>query len=274
MLRIGRIEYANCTPLFQVLQEQFPINGYEFVTGVPAELNKKLLAGEIDVCPSSSIEYAYHPDRYTILPHLSISSIGAVASVLLFSKVPADKLDGCKILLSSESATSVNLLKIMIEQRFCCACSYEVSLPSANFTEMDSSALLLIGDSALRASLEKSDLFVYDLGELWYKWTGLPFVFALWLCRNELAERVELRNLARQLVQAKELVPERLEQIASRAKEVCWMGHDRLMMYWRDNISYQLDGRALDGLMLYYAKCFECGLIDSIPELHFVSQQL
>lgn len=274
MLRIGQIDYANCTPLFQVLKEQFPLSGYEFVTGVPAELNKKLLGGEIDVCPSSSIEYAYHPDRYTILPDLSISSIGAVASVLLFSKVPVEKLDGCKILLSSESATSVNLLKIIIEQRYCCSCSYEVARPSVNFSDMDSSALLLIGDSALRASLEKSNLFIYDLGELWYKWTGFPFVFALWLCRNELAERMELRNLARQLVQAKELVPERLEQIATRSKEACWMSHDRLLRYWRDNISYQLDDRAVGGLLLYYAKCFECGLIDAIPKLHFVSQQI
>ena len=118
MLRIGQIEYANCTPLFHVLREQFPGSGYEFVTGVPAELNRMLLAGEIDVCPSSSIEYAYHPDRYTILPHLSISSIGAVASVLLFSKVPVEELDGLKIRLSSESATSVNLLKILLVTAF------------------------------------------------------------------------------------------------------------------------------------------------------------
>ncbi|NTW70592.1 MAG: menaquinone biosynthesis protein, partial [Chlorobiaceae bacterium] len=188
MLRIGRIEYANCTPLFHVLQEQFPCPEYEFVAGVPAELNRMLLTGAIDVCPSSSIEYAYHPDRYTILPQLSISSIGAVASVLLFSKVPVEKLDGQKILLSSESATSVNLLKILLAQCFGCSCSYEVAPPGVTVTDGESSALLLIGDSALRASLEKSDLFVYDLGEIWYSWTGFPFVFALWLCRNEVAE--------------------------------------------------------------------------------------
>lgn len=273
MLRIGRIEYANCTPLFHVLQEKFPCAGYEFVTGVPAKLNRMLLAGEIDVCPSSSVEYAYHPERYKILPQLSISSIGAVSSVLLFSRVPVEELDGRKIRLSSESATSVNLLKILLGQRFGCSCTYELARPAASAIDDDSSALLLIGDSALRTSSKKSDLYVYDLGEMWYSWTGHPFVFALWLCRNEVAEEEELKNLASRLIQAKELVPGHLEQIATCAKEVDWMGYDRLLAYWRDNISYQLDDRAKAGLMLYYAKCFESGLITAVPTLHFVSPQ-
>jgi chorismate dehydratase len=271
MLRIGQIEYANCTPLFHVLREQFPCAGYEFVSGVPAKLNKMLLTSEIDVCPSSSIEYAYHPEHYSILPQLSISSVGAVASVLLFSRVPIDKLDGRKILLSSESATSVNLLKILLGLHYGCSCSYEVAPPGVSVVDGESSALLLIGDSALRTSLEKSDLFVYDLGELWYSWTGLPFVYALWLCRNDVAEGTGLQSLARELIQAKELVPGCLEQIVARVKEASWMGCDRLLAYWRDNISYHLGERELAGLMLYYSKCFEIGLIETVPRLHFVS---
>ncbi len=270
MLKVGQIEYANCTPLFHVLKKHFPCSEYEFITGVPAELNRLLLSGEIDVCPSSSIEYAYHPERYAILPQLSISSIGAVASVLLFSSMPVENLDGKKIQLSSESATSVNLLKILLAQCFGCSCRYELAQPGITVATGDSSALLLIGDSALRTSLEKTDLFIYDLGELWYTWTGYPFVFALWLCRNEIAELPELKNLARRLVQAKELVPDHLELIVKSAREVSWLGHERLMAYWRDNISYQLDERARTGLMMYYTKCFETGLIAEIPELHFI----
>jgi chorismate dehydratase len=270
MLTIGQIDYANCTPLFHNLREQFPCCGYEFVTGVPAELNRLLLAGEIDVCPSSSIEYAYHPERYKILPHLAISSIGAVASVLLFSKRPIEQLDGGTILLSSESATSVNLLKILLLQRFNGTCIYQVGQPNVTVENHDSAALLLIGDAALRASLAGTDQYVYDLGELWYSWTGLPFVFALWLCRIEVADAVELKILADRLVQAKERVPEFLEHIVMKAKEAAWMGHDRLLAYWRDNISYQLDEHSQAGLMLYYAKCCECGLIAAVPTLHFI----
>lgn len=271
MLTIGQIGYANCTPLFTVLREQFPCDNYQFVAGVPAELNRKLLADEIDVCPSSSIEYAYHPERYSILPQVSISSVGAVASVLLFSHVPVEELDGRNILLSAESATSVNLLKILLRNRFGCSCTYEVAHAGVTAPAPESPALLLIGDSALRASLKPSVQFTYDLGELWYTWTGFPFVFALWLCRNQVADSVELRSLAHQLILAKKQVPERLEHIATQAVECRWMGSDKLLAYWRDNISYQLDEASQSGLMLYYTYCFENGLIDAVPSLHFAS---
>ena len=270
MLKIGQIEYANCSPLFHLLRGQLNCPEYEFILGVPAELNALLHAGKIDVCPSSSIEYAHHPDFYRILPQLSISSIGAVASVLLFSRLPIANLGGEVIRLSSESATSVNLLKILLRQRFGLSCTYETA-PSASIYPCDNSpALLLIGDSALKMSLVKSAPYVYDLGELWHSWTGHPFVFALWLCRNEVACNSAINKLSRNLVQAKELVSRQLEQIAVEAKEAAWMGKERLMAYWRDNISYELDENAIAGLMMYYTKCFECGLIDAIPTLKYV----
>lgn len=274
MLKIGQIEYANCTPLFHVLREQFPCPGYEFVAGIPAELNRLLLAGDIDVCPSSSIEYAHHPESYSILPHLSISSVGAVASVLLFSRVPAENLDGHNILLSSESATSVNLLKILLGQYLGCSCTYQVAKPDTTALGNDSAALLLIGDAALRTAGKNTDLFVYDLAEMWYAWTGKPFVFALWLCRNEVAAGEELKMLARQLVLAKELVPARLDEIAAIAQETSWMGRDRILSYWRENISYHLGANEQAGLMLYYTKCFEAGLILTVPPLHFISSSI
>lgn len=269
MLKIGQIEYANCTPLFRVLRDYFSCSEYEFISGVPAELNRKLLAGKIDVCPSSSIEYAYHPERYSILPELSISSNGAVASVMLFSRIPIESLDGCVIRLSSESATSVNLLRILMSQHFGFTCSYEIVSPAADVAADASPALLLIGDSALKAD-DRHAPYVYDLGELWHLWTGYPFVFALWLCRNEVSEGAELKKLSRQLIEAKERVPGLLDQVAAGSKEVQWMGRDRLLTYWRDNISYHLDEKAQAGLLLFYAKCFECGLIAAVPVLKFV----
>ncbi len=127
MLRIGRIDYANCTPIFHGLQELATGEEYQFIGGVPSRLNALLAAGEIDACPSSSIEYALHPERYLILPDISISSIGAVGSVLLFSRIPIEDLHGQTILLSSESATSVNLLRILVKKRFDCTCNFLVS---------------------------------------------------------------------------------------------------------------------------------------------------
>ncbi|MDA8430725.1 MAG: menaquinone biosynthesis protein [Geobacteraceae bacterium] len=272
MLRIGRIEYANCTPIFTSLRDNKPCDDYQFVGGVPAQLNAMLAAGSIDVCPSSSIEYARHPDRYLILPHLSISSDAAVGSVLLFSHVPLEDLDNRDILLSSESATSVNLLKILLEKRFGCNCRYSVQTVSNDMALRETPALLLIGDAALRASLLKSDLQVYDLGQLWHEWTGLPFVFALWLCRRQVAEDRydELVGLANNLVESKGIAQKNLTFIAENSLEASWMGADRLESYWRENISYDLDSRHLEGLILFYRYCAESGLLPSEPELHFL----
>jgi chorismate dehydratase len=273
MLRIGRISYANCTPIFHGLQEQAPAAECQFVSGVPSRLNALLAAGDIDVCPSSSIEYAIHPERYLILPDISISSIGAVASVLLFSRLPLQELNGSTVLLSSESATSVNLLRILLEKYIGCSCRYRVSsLPLADALS-EAPALLLIGDAALRSRQGASRHHVYDLGLLWHEWTGLPFVFALWLCRRQAAEEQpeETERLARQLVAAKRAAAQSYESIASLSPERNWMGYDGLVAYWRDNISYDLDSRHLEGLILFYRYCTELGLLPAEPEIRFLA---
>ncbi|MBK5276019.1 MAG: menaquinone biosynthesis protein [Desulfuromonadales bacterium] len=272
MLRIGRIAYANCTPIFHGLQQHSPITEYQFIGGVPSHLNAMLSAGKIDVCPSSSIEYAHHSGRYLILPDLSISSIGAVASVLLFSRIPIEELDGQTILLSSESATSVNLLRILVKKRFVCSCQFRVSTQALDKALQEAPAMLLIGDSALRASMQEHDLLVYDLGELWHDWTGLPFVFALWLCARQVAEEryAEVACLTRNLITAKEQACTEFESIAQESPEAKWMGKERLIAYWTDNLSFDLGRKHLEGLALFYRYCAELGLLQNEPELCFL----
>lgn len=272
MLRIGRIAYANCSPLFHELQHRTSTQDYEFISGVPSHLNALLTEGAIDVCPSSSIHYALHPERFLLLPGLSISSIGAVGSVLLFSRRPIESLDGETILLSSESATSVNLLRILIGIRFGFSCRFVVSEKALDSALQDAPAMLLIGDSALRAALKHTDLMVYDLGGLWYEWTGLPFVFALWFCgRQVAADRPdEVSCLARHLIASKVQACSNLESIARCSPEAEWMGIERLVAYWRNNISYDLDERHLDGLKLFYRYCVELGLLSNEPGLDFL----
>jgi len=273
MLTIGRIDYANVTPLFHALGNYFPCSGYCFTGGVPADLNALLAAGKIDVCPSSSIEYAFRSERYLILPDLSISSAGPVASVLLFSTIPIEELDGREIALSAESATSVNLLKILMAKRFNCACRYTVASRPLSEVLETAPALLLIGDAALRAAMaaKGNGVHIYDLGTLWYQWTGLPFVFALWFCTRAAAREreQEVRQLAGQLVQAKELAGREYEAIAATAPEAEWMGRDGLIAYWRENISYELGEAQQEGLRLFYRYAEELGLIPQAPRLCF-----
>lgn len=271
MLRIGRIEYANCTPIFRALAERSPAGAYRYVGGVPAQLNAMLAAGEIDVCPSSSIAYALDPERYLIIPELSISSCGPVRSVLLFSRLTIGELDGREVLLTAESATSVNLLKILLKMRYGCACSFRVTDRPLAGALREAPAVLLIGDAALRAARAAADTYVYDLGELWYAWTGTPFVFALWLaCRDAaLKQGEELRRLARLFRQAKSHALANLERIAASSPEAGWMGYEPLMEYWRV-LSYDLTGEHIEGLKRFFGLAAGMGLIERAPELVFL----
>lgn len=273
MLRIGQIEYANCTPIFHALRQQYPVGDYSYVGGVPARLNRLLAAGEIDVCPSSSIAYALHPERFLIIPEISISSCGSVQSVLLFSSVPIEELDGRHVLLSSESATSVNLLKILLKKRYRCNCTFQVTALAPAAALQEAPGLLLIGDTALRTLKSDHGVYVYDLGELWHNWTGTPFVFALWLAfRGALHDHErELQTLATRLERSKAFALANLDEIADTSPDSSWMGHDSLLSYWRNNLSFDLGKEHIEGVSLFFGMAAEMGLIAQTPELAFLS---
>ena len=270
-IRIGQIEYANCTPIFTALQDHFDCGNYRFVKGVPALLNGMLRRGEIDICPASSIEYGKSPERYFLLPDISISSDGPVKSVLLFSRLPLAELNNLPVALTTESDTSINLLKIILAKQYGFSNRFERSslpVPEALHTF---SALLLIGDAALRDSLHNRDFFVYDLGELWHAFTGLPFVFALWMVTREAVEqrRGEVQALVAQLLAAKRLAYDSYGAIAAKSAEREWMGPEALIDYWR-TISYDLTPEHIAGVTRFFRMAKELGLMPDDPELRLI----
>src|SRR5919197_619788 len=162
MLRLGRISYVNMAPVFFRLDAEV-----EEVHGVPTALNERLLAGELDVAPIPSIEYARHADRLRILPRLCVSSEGAVDSIQLVSRKPLEHVRTVGV--TPESATSVVLTKVL--------------LPEAEHVPLGepADATLLIGDAALQSAFQDPTPH-HDLGRLWLERTGLPMVFAVWAC--------------------------------------------------------------------------------------------
>jgi chorismate dehydratase len=271
-LRIGQIEYANCTPLFTALRSNFDCSNYSFVSGVPARLNALLGEGEIDLCPASSFEYGASPEQYYLLPGLSISSFGPVKSVLLFSRLPIEKLGNQPIGLTTESATSVNLLKIILKKGYGFSNSFERSPLALHEALHSYSALLLIGDAALRERLNSHGLYVYDLGELWRELTGCPFVFALWIVTRQAAEakQREVKVLGDQLLRAKELAYRSYEEIAAGAREADWIGPAALVDYWR-TISYDLTPQHIEGVRRFFRLAKEMQLLPADPELRMIT---
>jgi chorismate dehydratase len=272
MLRIGRIDYANCTPLFMQLEEQLPRETTDIVHGVPATLNARLAAGEIDLCISSSIEFSRHANEYAILPGHCIGSDGPVKSVLLFSNRPVEELGGQQLLVTSESATSVILLQVLLNKRWgLSGCSVVSSSLPWQEALQQSTGLLLIGDRALQAASSAKSGYCYDLGQEWKALTGLPFVYALWLINRRSAQGKDaaLQQFVELLDHARDRISSDAELLARQAPEADWFGLQPLADYWRSAITYTLDATHLEGLALFYHYAAELKLIPSTTKPEF-----
>lgn len=268
-LRVGHIAYANCVPFFHYLRDLGFAGGIS--KGVPAQLNARLAAGAIDLSPSSAFEYGCHWRRYVLLPDLSISACGPVQSVLLFSSAPLETLADVPVTLTGESATSINLLRLL------CLEYYGFPLRETRHSDLSAEQIiasggsaLLIGDRALKTALHSDAVHVYDLGQLWWQHTGLPFVFALWIVRRELAQNNShaLTCFYHQLRGSLARAESDFDHLARLDGMPDWLEPDRLAAYWRA-MSYRLTDRHRQGLETYFRLAFKHGLLAEMPEVNF-----
>ncbi len=249
MIRLGRISYVNMAPLFHGLEVDV-----EEVIGVPTELNRMLLAGEIDVAPIPSIEYARNASRLRILPRLCVSSEGAVESIQLVTRIPFGQVRS--VAVTPESATSVVLTRIL--------------LPKAEILplEADADATLLIGDAALKSAFEDPTPH-YDLGRLWLERTGLPMVFAVWAAPEPVAEG--LLDLEHALVASVRLARSEPERLARLASETYGYPPGFLARYF-EKLRYSFGPRERAGLYTFLEMARDVGELEHVPELRFVRE--
>ena len=261
-LVIGRIPYANVFPIFYVLEHEVDCSQYTFVEGVPSRLNRMLREGEVDISPSSSIEYLGNPGRYQVISNHSISSRGPVGSILLFTPKPVEELEGTVVFASSQSETSVALLKVVLRRFYGLSAKVE-AVTNPIQSGVGGASFLLIGDDALRqqaiGNRREADgkrvnsyyPFVYDLGEIWYRQTGLPFVFALWIVRKDIPDKKELVDkFTGDLDRAKESALKKLTEIARYAPVRSFMTEEEILMYWK-KLDYELSVEHKKGLALF-----------------------
>ena len=181
---IGMVKYINTAPIHEKWKETVHCERWRMVEAAPATLNRMLSEGSIDLGFVSCFEYAANPDDYQILAGLSISANGPVGSVFLFSHLPMERLDGQPVLLTSQSQTSVSLVKIILEDFHKVRPRY-ASGDILSAEEGCYQAVLAIGDDALRLVDSSRYLYQFDLGDIWKRHTGLPFVFAVCAVRND-----------------------------------------------------------------------------------------
>src|SRR5436309_2890482 len=174
-MRIGAVSYLNTKPLVYGLAELAP--QHELVFDLPSRLADDLSAGRLDVALIPSIEFFKDP-TYTIISDACIACRGPVRSVKLFSRVPLSAIH--TLALDEGSRTSAALVRILLRERFGIEPKFLPLAIEARPETIEADALLLIGDRAIQPP---NGRFVaeWDLGDVWCRWSELPFVFAMWV---------------------------------------------------------------------------------------------
>jgi chorismate dehydratase len=274
-MRIGRIPYINCYPVYGAIDRGIvPLAG-ALVDGVPTALNRKMREGLLDVSVISAVEYAADAPRYLLLPDLAITSDGPVRSVMMFSKRPAEDLAGQRVLVSRSSMTSVALLELLFEHvwhsrpRFVPA-DAELSDVEA-FGHEDHEARLVIGDAALLLNARLGEgagdtvaprtgyRHAYDLGAEWKRWTGLPFVFAVWVAQRTTDVQEALAVHAR-LITSRNWGLEHLDVLAAQAALTTDVAPSVCHAYL-SGLDYRLSYRHLAGLTEFFRRLVAAGRV-------------
>jgi chorismate dehydratase len=267
-LRLGHIVYSNCFPVHARLVDQPRTGDPILAHGVPTLLNQLLDRGEIDVAPSSSIEYARHPESYRILPDLVIGAHGPVRSILLLSPRHPRELDDLVVALPTASATSVVLLKILLRRRWKAEPRF-VWFDQAGEDPFaaGATAALFIGDVALRPGLHPDLSIRLDLGSEWLAETGLPFAFAVWQAGS--GDERALCALHARLVESTEFFDANRVALAGRHAARFGLSPELLGSYWSD-LQFRLDERMVQGLEAFYELAAEIGELPRAPALRWV----
>ena len=277
-MRVGRIRYINCYPVYGAIDRGVVDLGAPVVSGNPSELNRLMAAGQLEVSVISAVEYARESARYLLLPDLAITSDGPVRSVMLFSRVPAGELDGRRVLLTRSSMTSVALTRLLFEHVWKAAPELAAGdaemTDVARFAEEPHDARLVIGDAALLLSnrLRGGDAahtaspdypYVYDLGACWKEWTGLPFVFAVWVAQRTAVVAEALQVHAR-LLESRDWGLSHLDVLAEQASAVTGVAR-RICLEYFAGLDYRLSYDHLAGLSEFFRRIAAAGIVPAAP---------
>jgi chorismate dehydratase len=264
-MKIGRIPYINCYPVYGAIDRGVVQLDAELVDGVPTDLNRRMASGELDISVVSAVEYARDAERYLLLPDLAISCDGPVRSVMLFSKRPARDLTSRNVIVSSSSMTSVALLELLFENvwhsspRFIPGDAEVRDVVADSAPEAD--ARLVIGDAALVLGSKHRERYpyAYDLGQTWKEWTGQPFVFAVWVAQRTTDVKEALLAHAG-LIASRNWGLTHLPELAKQANEATGVELTVCAEYL-SGLDYGLSYPHLAGLTEFYRRLVERGRI-------------
>ena len=271
-MRLGRIPWINCHPVYGAIDRGLVPMPAELVTGTASELNDLLAAGELQVSVVSAVEYARNAAEYHLLPDLAITCDGPVHSVALFSRRPVEALEGGTVLLTASSRTSVLLLELLCRHRWKVAPRFATARAEpgdlAGLARLPHDAVLVIGDAALLLRARGLYPVQLDLGLEWKQWTGLPFVFAVWAARRD-AGVPGVQAVHRRLLESRAWGLAHLDELAAEAARTTGVAEPVCREYLGD-LDYALSYRHLAGLTDFFRRLAQDGLVPD-GSLSFIS---
>lgn len=238
---VGTVPYLNACPLVDWFHFDGKDRGVTVVDAVPSELSKLIISGDVAVGLVSTLQAIVQPGMSTV-DDVGVAATGAVESVRLFSKCPITSINS--IALDNSSNTSNVLLQILLAKRYGKSCHFAHYQPDISTMTSTADAALLIGDNGY-AEIDAFP-FVYDLGQEWFDWTGLPFVYAVWTSANPISP-----ILMNHLHHAYDWGVAHLEFLAGARAAKHGTTVPRALHYFNEVMEYRLEQRHRDGLALY-----------------------
>ena len=196
---VGKIPYLNCVPFY----DRFENRPFRVLPLTPRQMGRLAETQQLDGGPFSLLDYLRVEKEYEALDY-GIAVENFARSVIFYSHHAWSDLEGKRIGVTSDTSTSIELLKVLLAHKYGVTARLERMHPVFQAQEARQfDAVLVIGDEALlRMKSGLADFrFVFDLGHEWHEWTGLPFVFAVWAVRRSVKPEHK-QSLLQQLEQA------------------------------------------------------------------------
>ncbi|WP_027359130.1 menaquinone biosynthetic enzyme MqnA/MqnD family protein [Desulforegula conservatrix] len=264
-ISIGHIKYMNVAPVnFAFDSGKLSEKAvWRNVVAPPAELNRRMEAGELDISSVSAAAYAFNSEDWLIIPGLSIGCTSEVMSVILASECPIEDLDEKKVALTLESDSAANLMKIIFAEKGVVPVIERKSLKRIEDAGSEYSAALIIGDSALTVPWENRFRYVFDLCTLWHELRNLPFVFGVWTVRKTVAEKYPdlVEEVASMLRKSLEDGLLNLDIISQSSARESGLSYEKCRKYF-SLLDYRLPEEQVKGLGRFYDDMYSNGLVN------------
>jgi chorismate dehydratase len=236
----------------------------ELIDAVPSRCGEMLEQREVDAALVPIIEYQ-RLENLLIVPDVCVGTRERVRSVVLASQ-KANLRDVKSVALDESSRTSATLIKILFKEFVGVEPQWIPRAPRLSEMLSSNDAALIIGDPAM--TFPRDGIHVFDLATLWHEYTGLGFVFAMWMTQKENAERIAEIDFRR----ARDHGLENIGNIVREYRKLIPLSVEELTEYLTENISYRIDDSMWAGLQRYFELAHKHGLIQRATSLSFVAQ--